>query len=764
MNGIASFATNLDPTNLPPLPLPWTQHVAPTGHYYYYNPMTSESTYIRPISLTSLLPPALAKPAKRKREKPAKKTPVPDSLWIRVLTNRGNVFYANKETKESTWVMPEEIADAVAAMELDDNDGGSSDHAIQVKQDGQSDAMTVDTENPTNNKRRKRPDESVEDERGGKRAKTNKVGIEDAKNEDEDEEAWQRRLAEQMAVEGEGEGEDTKVVTPVEEQAPPISNEEATSLFKDLLREKDINPMMPWESSVSMFGNDERYVAANKVLSMALQQDMFEEYCKAVIKERRQAKVEDKAEKTPLEAFQELLRTTVTSTRTTYTQFRQQVKKDRRFYSFGRDEKDREKAFRAFLKELGEEKRSERKKAEVAFLAMLKEGQKDGLIVANPLAKWGDVKKHFQSDPRYDAVGSSSLREELFETFIKTIKETEAQLHTTVTETETENEKKKRRERAVKEREEKVRLVQQQVERDNVRSKAGLNKKEAELAFNTLLIDHIRDPTASFSSVISYLSSDPRFISISQSGSVPHSRLQAIYQAHIAHLRSKSSSALHSLFESYAPALNLRWDELSPSAMESIAKSGVSKRLDVDTRITLESSHSSRKRNRPGIGHTGGSHSNRDDTDEEEAEMEPKYEYPALRQEFERWQRQRYNDARAAFDIMLSENAFVEFWGRVGKMGLTDDEEKRHLGKVVFAEENAEGAVPLEEDPVEGEGGGGTADLQALAKGIDVDEVERVLLRDKRYIVFDYMPQERKQWIIDYLSQLSAPKASVHVS
>ncbi|KAG8830615.1 hypothetical protein FRC17_004622 [Serendipita sp. 399] len=499
MNGIASFATNLDPANLPPLPAPWTQHIAPTGHYYYYNLITSESTYIRPISLTLLLPPVFTKPPKRKKEKPQNKAPVPDSLWIRVVTNRGNVFYANKETKESTWTMPEEITDAVAAMELDENDGENSETAIQVKEDEDQDAMVVDKQSGSKGKGRKRLNEASDDERGGKRVKSEQPGtiehtpprdkkrkdkkhtiaVEDAKDEDEDEEEWQRRLAEEMAVE-DAEETDTNLDVPVEEAAPSISNEEATALFKSLLQERDINPMIPWETTVSAFGNDESYGTVSKVLSTASQRDIFEEYCKEVIKERRKAKSEETTGKTPLDAYQELLQATVTSTRTTYTQFRQQVKKDRRFYSFGRDEKEREKVFRSFQKELGEQKRSERKRAEEAFLTMLKEGQKNGLIVANPPSKWNEVKKAFQQDPRYDSVGSSSLREELFETFLKTLKD-EAEPHSTATEVE--DEKKRRRERAVKEREEKVRLMQQQVERNNARSKAGLNKEEAELAF-----------------------------------------------------------------------------------------------------------------------------------------------------------------------------------------------------------------------------------------------------------------------------------------
>lgn len=40
-------------SNLPPLPAGWTQHVAPTGHFYYYNTQTKVSTYDRPLLNTT---------------------------------------------------------------------------------------------------------------------------------------------------------------------------------------------------------------------------------------------------------------------------------------------------------------------------------------------------------------------------------------------------------------------------------------------------------------------------------------------------------------------------------------------------------------------------------------------------------------------------------------------------------------------------------------------------------------------------------------
>jgi len=84
-----------------------------------------------------------------------------------------------------------------------------------------------------------------------------------------------------------------------------------------------------------------------------------------------------------------------------------------------------------------------------------------------------------------------------------------------------------------------------------------------------------------------------------------------------------------------------------------------------------------------------------------------------LEEEFNRWQRMRGTEARKAFDDMLHENSFVEFWGRLGKLG----------------GEGVEGGVKRADDGDEdiGEGGGGNVDMKKLAKSVDITEMEKVL-------------------------------------
>jgi hypothetical protein len=84
-----------------------------------------------------------------------------------------------------------------------------------------------------------------------------------------------------------------------------------------------------------------------------------------------------------------------------------------------------------------------------------------------------------------------------------------------------------------------------------------------------------------------------------------------------------------------------------------------------------------------------------------------------LEEDFGRWQRTRTTEARKAFDEMLLENSFVEFWGRLNKLG----------------GEGVDGGVKRDDggDEDEGEGGGGIVDMKKLAKSVDITEIEKVL-------------------------------------
>jgi hypothetical protein len=108
----------------------------------------------------------------------------------------------------------------------------------------------------------------------------------------------------------------------------------------------------PWDTSLPKFVSDPRYVL---LPSVAARREAFDEYCKERARELRQSSVKkDKETATPKDEYDRLLKDEVKSTRTSWTDFRRAWKKDRRFYGWGRDDREREKRFREFLKDLGE--------------------------------------------------------------------------------------------------------------------------------------------------------------------------------------------------------------------------------------------------------------------------------------------------------------------------------------------------------------------------------------------------------------------------
>ncbi|KAJ7276359.1 Hsp90 protein-domain-containing protein [Mycena haematopus] len=679
----------------PPLPFGWTEHLSPTGQPYYFNVNTKESTYVRP------LPPPMAQPiVKKKKEKPLVKTPVPGTDWLRVKTTEGNVFYSHKIKKESIWHVPDEIKEAVEALEKQEREEKEKEAEAVASADVRREIDSIKSEVADAVKRKAEEPIPVDEIVITKKAK-----IEDENDdESEPEEDWEKEAAAQLAAEAEEEKqrveEETKRFKDEEEaenqkllaakltmpNRVDLSVEEAKALFKTLLREKDINPLHPWDVALPKFVSDPRYILLQ---SVSARREAFDEYCRDRAREIRQANVKKEKEALdPKEEFERFLKEEVKSTRTTWSDFRRTWKKDRRFYGWGRDDREREKKFREWIRELGEKKRAAALKAETDFFALLKER---GVVKEGSL--WTEVKRGLTDDPRYDAVGSSSLREELFSTFVKgksmsstaPIEETPKDDGMVQTEESYEEQQKKRRERAqqaVKEREEKVRADLVRVEAEIGRSRQLGDKEEGEMLFKSMLTDAIRDPQVTWDAAVPSLSVDPRF----RNSPLPVNTQINLFQAHIAHLRAKHVTGLYALFEAHAPWLATTFESLP---LESLLGAIPVTKLGLDIR--------------------------------------------SLEHEFEKWQRERTTASRAAFDQMLAENSFVEFWGKLKKIG----------------GEGVDGGVKADEgeNEDEGEAGGGKVDMKVLARGVDVEEVEKVLKNDKRYIMFDHVPDQRERWI-----------------
>lgn len=289
---------------------------------------------------------------------------------------------------------------------------------------------------------------------------------------------------------------------------------------------------------------------------------------------------------------------------------------------------------------------------------------------------WSEVKKPIASDPRYDAVGSSSLRQELFDTYVKKLASTSAVAETPEQAAERKlKERKAKEEASLRERQARVQQEQERVTQEANKSRAGAGREEGERLFGSLLVDqikshdvgpflspkyHFADLQVQWNDAIQYLQADPRF----NHPSLNHHDKRRMFEAHLGYLGSKRSNDLDQLFKTHATSLATTYDEIYPKIVDDFSV----KRLGLQGQ--------------------------------------------ALEDRFKVWHRTRETEARREFQEMLGENSFVEFWGRMRKKTLDEGALK------VAADEMEEG---------EGLGDGGAADLTALAKQIDLNEIKSVL-------------------------------------
>lgn len=335
-----------------------------------------------------------------REEKPLFKKQVPETNWLRVITNLGNVFYFDKSEKKSLWTIPHEVASAVTAMEEQERADELKaqqdilDRLTEVEEDKQAQVDRVKKEMKGIIKRKPDEETPIDELVIAKKARIDGESEDDDESEEDEEEEWQREAAAQLAAEAEEERkrqeeeqkrkeEEEKQQKEVEAEGQStagrfnmpervdLSTEEAKALFKvgksltfnyftiveltfsqTLLREKDINPLEPWDTSLPKFINDPRYVL---IPSVAARREAFDDYCRERAREIRESAVKrEKLPSDPRQDFERLLEQEITSTRTSWTEFRRAWKKDRRFYGWGRDEREREKRFRDFVKDLGE--------------------------------------------------------------------------------------------------------------------------------------------------------------------------------------------------------------------------------------------------------------------------------------------------------------------------------------------------------------------------------------------------------------------------
>jgi len=260
-------------------------------------------------------------------EKPVFKTTIVGTSWFQVTTTEGNTFYWHKITKASVWKVPNELKSAFSAQE-----DLPSKQVDQMK--AEDDASEDDTSEAENNEA--------------------DIGV------------FEKPLElEEKPHPEEGNDNQENIDIPIEERTDLFKVPSYRSMLVELttyvlfnqamLGEKNVNPFHPFDVILPQFVSDPRY---HLLPSAAARREAFDEYCRDKARDLRHASSSEvRRPVNSKEDYENLLKDKVTSTRASWTAFRKEWKKDRRFYGWGRDDREREKRFRDHLKELGDDRK-----------------------------------------------------------------------------------------------------------------------------------------------------------------------------------------------------------------------------------------------------------------------------------------------------------------------------------------------------------------------------------------------------------------------
>jgi hypothetical protein len=393
------------------LPAGWTEHKAPTGHTYYYNATTSQSTYVRPVDATTsflqhqsvpainLSDPNVAnafmaqynapppttntnprgqardqgprRPAPQPRDKPRSKVPIPGhEPWMLVYTKYGRRFAYHPVKNQSYWRIPEKILPAVVEM-----DKARILEKAKPKEEQQTDIQEVVAQKDIGPERREpHPAEPTpappEQDKGYDSSEYEEVEVTDDEDEAADQDQARKRqrtsdpeedeaplefteadIAAQLAAMGASYDDQMENEEDWEEgdEGLPLSETDARALFKDLLDDFGINPYSPWEKLIEegKIFDDARYTVLN---TMKARKEVWEEWSRERIQRLKEmrAKEEKKDPRIPYMAF---LQDKATP-KLYWPEFRRKYKKEGPMRDSALADREREKLYREHINRL----------------------------------------------------------------------------------------------------------------------------------------------------------------------------------------------------------------------------------------------------------------------------------------------------------------------------------------------------------------------------------------------------------------------------
>ncbi|XP_078121760.1 transcription elongation regulator 1 isoform X1 [Sander vitreus] len=633
----------------------WSEYKTADGKTYYYNNRTLESTWEKPPALVEK-----EKEAERVKERlaqeeaeamemedeenktdntnnekeepkeeemteeekaaqkarPIATNPIPGTPWCVVWTGDDRVFFYNPTTRLSMWDRPEELvgrADVDKHIQEPPHKRGLGDGKKTGVNKEEPELAIATEEN--------------QDEEPSKAKKRKKEEVKEADSEKE------------AAMEAELRAARERAIVPLEARM---------TQFKEMLLERGVSAFSTWDKELHKIVFDPRYL----LLNPKERKQVFDQYVKTRAEEERKEKKNKLMQ--AKDEFRRMMEEAKFTPRTTFSDFAVKHGRDPRFKTIEKM-KDREAIFMEFMtamrKREKEDSKSRGEKVKQDFFDLLSEQHIEGG------QRWSKLKERLETDPRYKAVESSALREELFKQYM------EKQAKSVDIDKERELERQARIEASLREREREVQKARSEQTKEIDREREQHKREEAIQHFKALMSDMVRSSDATWSDTRRNLRKDHRWESASL---LEREEKEKLFNDHVEALAKKKKEHFRQLLDetsmvrSKKITLTTTWKE-------------VKKVIKEDPRC-IKFSSSDRKRQR----------------------------------EFEDYIKDKYITAKADFRTLLKETKFITYRSRK-----LIQESEQHL-----------------------------------------KDVEKILQNDKRYLVLECVPEERRKLIMFYIEDL----------
>ncbi|KAL8700029.1 MAG: hypothetical protein Q9224_001151 [Gallowayella concinna] len=355
--------------------------------------------------------------------------------WVLVITKLGRRFVHNLERNESFWKFPPDVMKAVIEYDKSERESKAHDQEPSATVSGEPTVPHVEAR-PTADKgfSLSLNDPALQDKPSNESDEYEEVEVTDDEEDDEsnakrqkmqDNEAEQPvefdedDIAYQLAAMGQDYGLDPGEYGNVEgeqleegAEGLPLSEEDASALFKDMLDDHHISPYNPWEKLVDEVRiiEDDRYTL---LPNMRTRKEVWGEWGREriqMLKEQR----EKEEKKDPLIPYLEFLQAKATP-KLYWPEFRRKYMKEQEMRNTKLSDKEREKWYRDYINRL----KLPESTLKSDLVALLKSMPLQALNRSTPMAA---LPPAMLTNMRYIAL-RPSIRDPLIETHISTLPE-----------------------------------------------------------------------------------------------------------------------------------------------------------------------------------------------------------------------------------------------------------------------------------------------------------------------------------------------------